>query len=518
MEKIEFDCGCSVDANGVDFDNINYDCKATWELLGTGKTQGIFQVESGLGKQLSKKLKPDNIEELAALTAIMRPGVLKSYLNDKSLTEHFIDRKHGREPTEFLHPALEPMLKQTYAVLTYQEQVIKIAQDIAGFNLKEGDDLRKGIGKKIAKVLAELKEKFVNGCINKGIISKEQAETIFEWIYNSSRYSFNKSHAISYGILGYWTAWIKQHFPLEFYTSWLIMSQEKPDPKVEIALLVNDARTFNISILPPNIYNIEKHFHIDGDAVRFGIVDVKKIGEKQVDKIRDVFNGLPEGISWFDILVHYLLKINSSSAEALVSCGVFDFTKITRRRMLYEFNVLKQVTTTNIKNLENSQANNLLEGLKYCLENAKTVSKSKLQSLINSLSNPPYSLDDSIPYLTDLEREFLGISLTCNRSSGYNYGDTVCLDLVNGKIGDVILVAEISNVGEYTINKGKLVGRTMCYLTLQDDSAELQSCILFPDAYEKYKSSIYKGAVIILKGKKEKDKSLIIETVKCLDE
>ncbi len=659
MGKIEFECGCSVGPEGVDFDNINYGCKATWDLLGTGKTQGVFQIESGLGKQLSKKLKPDSIEELSALTAIMRPGVLKSKLDGKSLTEHFIDRKHGREPTEFLHPALEPILKDTYSILTYQEQVIKIAQDIAGFDLKAGDDLRKGIGKKIAKVLAELKEKFIEGCLNKGIINKEQAETIFEWIYNSSRYSFNKcvsgdtiiddmgttvehlwklknskyaewkkdiylksskdnktyffnklininlatdpilyrvklptgyidvtknhkfptnngikklseltmedklyylhvdklveynilsikylgrssmtydvemaapyhnfianniltcnSHAVAYGVLGYWTAWIKQHFPLEFYTSWLIMAKEKQDPHKEIAMLVNDARTFNIDILPPSIFNLDKNFHIDGAAVRFGLIDIKKIGDKQVDKIKETFNGVDKGIKWFSILINHLPKINSACAEAMISAGMFDFTKTDRRRMLYEFNIVKQLSDAHIKLLQESNTSNLKEGLEYCINKAKKVSLPKLTSLLNALNTPPYRLVDEIPYLAGLEGEYLGVALTCSRSSGYNYGDTVCLDVINGKIGDMIIVAEITNLSEYKINnKGKMDGRTMCYIALQDDSAELQSCVMFPDNYEKYKTMLYVGGVILLKGNKQKDNNLIIETIKCL--
>jgi len=149
-----------------------YDDKATWRLFAEGKTKGVFQLESNLGKSWSKKLSPNNIEELSALIAIIRPGCLKAFVDGKSMTQHFIDRKHGREEVTYLHESLEEILLPTYGVLVYQEQSMRIAQKIAGFNLEEADELRKAIGKKKADLMAKVKTKFIKGAKKVGMVNK----------------------------------------------------------------------------------------------------------------------------------------------------------------------------------------------------------------------------------------------------------------------------------------------------------------------------------------------------------
>lgn len=171
---------------------MEYNDKNTWKLFAEGRTKGIFQLESNLGKSWSKKLAPNNLEELSALIAIIRPGTLKSMLDGKSMTQHYVDRKHGREEVTYLHSALEDILKPTFGVLVYQEQSMRIAEKIAGFNLQEADVLRKAIGKKKADLMNEVKKSFIAGAERVGIVSKEEAEQIFGWIEKSSRYAFNK--------------------------------------------------------------------------------------------------------------------------------------------------------------------------------------------------------------------------------------------------------------------------------------------------------------------------------------
>jgi DNA polymerase III alpha subunit len=175
-------------------ENIPLDCKRTWDLIGKGDTKGVFQLESRLGQTLAKKLKPENMEQLAALLSIMRPGSLNAFKEDgKSVTEHYINKKNGIEPLTCFHPALENALKKTYFEMCYQEQEMQIAVDIAGFNPVEADFLRKAFSKKRADLMSSLKEKFLAGCKTKGLVTEEEAEKIFEWIKASERYSFNKS-------------------------------------------------------------------------------------------------------------------------------------------------------------------------------------------------------------------------------------------------------------------------------------------------------------------------------------
>ena len=171
---------------------IDFNCAKTWNLFKEGKTKGIFQLESNLGKAWAKKVEPKNIEELAALISLIRPGTLKAVSDGKSMAQHYVDRKHGKDKVIYLHDSLEDILKSTYGVILYQEQSMLIAQKLAGFNLQEADDLRKAIGKKKADLMATIKTKFIEGCKKTRVVNEEIAKEIFSWIEKSSRYSFNK--------------------------------------------------------------------------------------------------------------------------------------------------------------------------------------------------------------------------------------------------------------------------------------------------------------------------------------
>jgi len=231
---------------------LEFNDQDAWDLICNGKTKGVFQLESSLGRAWSKRAVPRNIEDLAALVSIIRPGCLKAIVDGKSMTQHYVDRKSGNEEIVYIHESLEPILKNTQGVLVYQEQSMEIAQRIAGFNLQQADDLRKAIGKKKAGLMAKIKKRFVEGAVNEAIVSKEDAEEIFSWIEKSSRYAFNKSHAVSYAICGYWSAFAKAHHPLEFYCNYLYYAHGKPDPQEEIRELVRDAKSLGIEYtLPP---------------------------------------------------------------------------------------------------------------------------------------------------------------------------------------------------------------------------------------------------------------------------
>ena len=164
---------------------IDYKDDKTWNLFKDGKTKGIFQLESNLGRSWSKKMAPSNLEELAALIALIRPGCLKAIIDGKSMSQHFVDRKHEKEDVSYLHPSLEDVLKPTYGVLVYQEQSMRIAQKLAGFNLQKADDLRKAIGKKKADLMASIREDFIEGCGEQGIVDEATASEIFGWIEKS---------------------------------------------------------------------------------------------------------------------------------------------------------------------------------------------------------------------------------------------------------------------------------------------------------------------------------------------
>lgn len=200
MNQYEFSCGCKFDILNedplhldIDFDNINMDCPRTWDTLALGKTKGVFQLEEWLGRNWCRKIKPNNLEHLGALGALLRPGCTKAK-DEKgiSTTEHYSLRKNGQEKVISFHPAIEHILAPTYGVMVYQEQAMQIAQTVAGFNLIQADTLRKAIGKKKADVMSEVKTMFIEGCKKVGILTEKEAEDLFGLIRESQKYSFNK--------------------------------------------------------------------------------------------------------------------------------------------------------------------------------------------------------------------------------------------------------------------------------------------------------------------------------------
>jgi DNA polymerase-3 subunit alpha len=254
----KFDCGCEFPIVGpakpgftiprlsIDFLNLPYSCPKTWELAALGKTIGCFQIESPLGRQITKKVKPTTIEHVGAITSIMRPGVLKAFVDNKSMTDHYADRKNGLEPIKEYHPAVDKCLEETFSILVYQEQAIRLAKEIAGFTLEEADSLRKAMGKKIASEMAKVKAMFITKAKEVGILTEQQIDEVFGWIQESQRYSFNHSHAVGYGLLGFMTMYIKAHFPTMFYTSWLKDSIEQADGEDDVKNLVADAQSSDI--------------------------------------------------------------------------------------------------------------------------------------------------------------------------------------------------------------------------------------------------------------------------------
>lgn len=201
-KKYQYPCGCSFDLEQKDqlsslvfdpsIENINLDCSRTWDLISDGNTKGIFQLESRLGRMMAKKLKPESIEQLSDLISIIRPGALDAIRDGKSVTNHYVDKKNQVESLDYFHPSLEPILNSTLGEMIYQEQAMQIAKDIAGFDLKEADNLRKIIGKKQVDKMAAMKSKFLEGCKKKNIVNDNEAEQIFSWIEKSQKYSFNK--------------------------------------------------------------------------------------------------------------------------------------------------------------------------------------------------------------------------------------------------------------------------------------------------------------------------------------
>tara|TARA_R100000995_G_scaffold37301_1_gene17146 strand:- start:20561 stop:22195 length:1635 start_codon:yes stop_codon:yes gene_type:complete len=540
----KYDCGCEFHEgeNGLifnpDITSIPLTCSATWDLICEGNTKGVFQLESQLGRSLAKQTKPRNIEELSDLIAIMRPGCLEAMVKGKSLTMHYIDRKHFREPVEYLHSSLEPILKSTQGILVYQEQAILIATEIAGFDLQEADILRKAIGKKKADVMAKVKKSFLEGASNKGIISKEQAEEIFSWIEKSQRYSFNKSHSVSYAYNAYLTAYCKAHFPHEFFTAYLKNAVGKPDTFWEVNELVNNAKIMGIEVLPPNIIHMNEEFKLIGKNPTYGMTNIKNVGssvfKKMLAHIKENNIDL-RTCDWDCFLLLVAPFVNKKAFESLILAGVFDCFKISRSKMQHNFNLIKEFTKREVEWLKNYKearpSSTAVECIGEMIEASRVKSKNRpifrqdripvIEDLLVTYDNPGYELYDSPSWVSKVEEELLGISLTCNKVDEYDTSRSNCsckefIDGFNSQKG-IVLAVKIDSVREWTIKKGKAKGMKMGFVTVSDTSCSLDNVTAFSDEWEKYKKMLHEGNTVLIRGMKDKNRgSFLIKKVEQL--
>jgi DNA polymerase-3 subunit alpha len=306
----------------VDIEQIPLNDEKTFRLCQEGRTTGIFQLESGGMKDLLRRLKPEVFEDLVALVALYRPGPME-WIPD------YIDGKHGRRKPKYLHPKLEPILSKTYGVAIYQEQVMQIARDLAGFTLSDADILRKAMGKKKADLLAKQKENFIKGCMANGIEEK-LAEQVFTFIEPFAGYGFNRSHAACYALIGYQTAFLKAHYPIQFMTALLTQDMGNQDKTIKN---IAECREMGIKILPPDINESQADFTVVGDGIRFGLAAVKNVGQKAVESIIAVrdSNGPFRDLLDFCERVDGA-KVNRRVLEGLIHCGAFDFTGDYRAR------------------------------------------------------------------------------------------------------------------------------------------------------------------------------------------
>ncbi len=514
-----------------------YGDKATWRLFSEGKTKGVFQLESNLGKSWSKKLAPNNIEELSALIAIIRPGCLKAFVDGKSMTQHFIDRKHGREEVTYLHEALEEILLPTYGVLVYQEQSMRIAQKIAGFNLEEADELRKAIGKKKADLMAKVKKKFITGAKKIGTVNKEEAEEIFGWIQASSRYAFNKSHSISYAVCSYWSAYQKAHNPEEFFLSYLYYANEKQDPHQEIYELISEAKLFDIEARTPSLANFDIKFNTKDGKIYFGIKDIKsltgKTGDKVLEGIKEAESELSKPMvkfTWLEILLFFAPKISSTAFKALASVGFFrDFVgRISRNRAIYEYDIFRTLTKAEQKWIQTNYKLKGWNSFTECLKDlaptkkngggtSKVARQQAVENEIQLLVDPPYDLEDDPNWIVDQEARCLGCPISLNKidTSDKSAANTTCKEIVNGKKGKSLCVAaNLQRLSDYTIAKGDSKGKIMAFLTIEDETCVLDSVIAFPSVRQKYKYILYEGNNLIFCGViSGKDNAFIIDKI-----
>ncbi len=310
----------------LNMDTLPLDDKAVYQTLASGETDGVFQLESNGMKTLVKDLKPTTFEDINALVALFRPGPLNS-----GMVKDFVDRKHGRSQVTFKHPDLEPILKDTYGTIVYQEQIMQIAQILAGYSLGQADLLRRAMGKKKADVMAKEKDGFVQGSLSHGV-DEALAVELFETMTEFAAYCFNRSHSAAYAMVAYQTAYLKTHHPVA-YLSALLSSVRNDLDKTQHYIVT--ARRMHIQVLPPDVTKSGLDFTPDGPAIRFGLASIKNVGVSVVEHIVRARNEKP-----FQSLEDFLKRVDSKvlnrkTLESLIRCGALDTLGYSRKQLFH---------------------------------------------------------------------------------------------------------------------------------------------------------------------------------------
>jgi DNA polymerase-3 subunit alpha len=476
----------------VDIQNIPMDDKKTFELLAKGQTEGLFQLNgSGMTVYL-KQLKPTSIHDINAMVALYRPGPMQ-------FIPLYIERKHNPRLVKYLDPALEPILKQTYGILVYQDDLLMIAINIAGYSWGEVDKFRKAVGKKIPEEMAKQKEIFINGCVSHSKWPLKKAQELWNWIEPFAAYGFNKAHSASYGRVAYQTAYMKANFPVEYMTA--IMTAESGDVE-KISEIVAECKNMNINVLPPNINESFGGFtYINENTIRFGLYTIKNLGEDISNVIIEERknNGHYKNISDFlDRIKHR--NLNKKSMEALIKSGAMD--NFGERGILYH-------------------------NIEYMLEYNKEGSKQSANqiSLFGGLpetSAPSFKLREAAEATPTekltWEKELLGLYISGHpldrirekiEKVGMNI-KKIKAEFGNGR--DVTLAGIIETVRPVTTKKND----RMAFIKIADytDSIEV---VVFPKTFTVHQALLVPDKIIALNGKitvRNDEKSIMLENIK----
>jgi len=436
---------------GLDINKIPLDDRKTYSLLSRGETIGVFQVESPGMQGILKKMRPSRFEDLVAAVALFRPGPLGS-----GMVDDYIDGKHGKKKVKYLHPVLESILKETYGVILYQEQTMKIATDMAGFSLAEADNMRRAIGKKKPEVLKTLREAFVKGCEARGI-DKKIAEEVFTLIDYFSGYGFNKSHSAAYALIAYQTAYLKAHYPAEFMTALLSNTSDQD----KIALYLSDCRRMGIKMLPPDINKSKREFTLDKGAIRFGLGAVKNLGDAALDKI--ISNQPYKDI--YDLV--YKTHLNKAALETLARSGC-----------LLPFGTRKAVT-------EAIPA--VIQATSQVGQGEITLFGSADELLPEITGTEEYDLEA----LLGLEKELLGFYISAHPLD--NYKLPRCTPIAEVREGNCIIAGVVTSKKSGISAKGK----RWCLLSVEDYTGSMDVLYFDSEDIREGKAYAFKGRLRI---------------------
>lgn len=442
-----------------DIDLLYIDMKdpKVFELLSRGDTQGIFQLESSGMRDIVTKLKPSSFEDIVALVALYRPGPLGS-----GMVDDFINRKHGRTPIVYDLPQLEKILKETYGVILYQEQVMQIASELASYSLGEADLLRRAMGKKIPEEMAKQKDRFLQGA-KKNNIPEGKAQKIFDLMEKFAGYGFNKSHSAAYALISYQTAYLKTHFPVEFMAACLSIDRSNSD---RVVLHLSDCRKQNIKVLPPDINESDLDFKVVQSEIRFGLAAIKNVGEIAIQSVLEARKKHGNFKDLFDLCKRVELRqVNKKVLEALIKCGALDSMKIKRAQWMGNLEKILELASKDQRDEKIGQSN-LFGG-----------------STTTAFQMHEFEEWDEIQRLR-FEKESVGFYITGHPLLKFQYsidlfGNSRTSELIEKKNQSTVrLGGIISTLKEISTKKGD----RMAFATLEDLQGQTE-VVMFPEVY-----------------------------------
>ncbi|MGH2424849.1 MAG: DNA polymerase III subunit alpha, partial [bacterium] len=462
----------------IDLKAIPLDDRTTFELLAAGETVGIFQLEGAGMTRYLKELRPSSIQDIMAMVALFRPGPMANIPS-------YIRRKHGREPVTYLHPVLEPVLNETYGVMVYQEDVMAVAQAAAGFSSAEADILRYAIGKKIRDKLQQQRAKFIAGCMNRDIPVRI-AEQLFELFEPFARYGFNRAHAACYGLIAYYTAYLKANYPAEYMAA--VLSSNAGDTE-RVAAAVAECHRMDLRVLPPDVNESSEDFTVVGtDAIRFGLAAVKNVGLGAVEAVLTARNESGPFTSLEDLLERIDPRtVNKRVLVSLVKAGALDALGDARAQMLQKLDAAMEFA----QRVQRVRAS----GQTGLFELGTAASPSSGEEVVQL---EEFSKDE----LLTMEKEMLGLYISDHPLRHVHDVLTARVSVPLHQLTELpdkspVVVGGIISGVKRTMTKG---GSAMAFLTLEDLTGSCE-VIIFPKTYEQVHFLLKRDSVVIIRGK-----------------
>lgn len=471
----------------LDIENLPLDDAATYALVASGDSNGVFQLESSGMKELLRKLKPTTFEDMVAAVALYRPGPLQS-----GMVDDFINRKHKKTAIVYEVPQLKDILENTYGVMVYQEQVMEIAKVLAGYTPGDADVLRKAMGKKDESLLQEQRQKFLEGCKHNRIDPKK-AEKIFDLMAKFAGYGFNKSHSAAYALVSFQTAYLKAHYNVEFMAALLGSDMGNTD---QVVKYINECKDTGIAVDPPDVNESSMEFMVSGNRIRFALAAVKNVGGAAIQEMLRVREEEGKFTSLLDFLSRMdSRKVNKKVIESLIKCGAFDFTKEKRAQLMAELDPSMDAAQAVQRDREAGQSS------MFDVFGTGGGSKPTAAASVNAPRVAEWSDKELLSY----EKETLGFYLSSHPLAGYKreldlYAVHIDSLIEKNNEDEVTIGGIITALKEINTKKGDRMG----FVTIEDLTGSVEA-VIFSDLYKKVRDLVSGDHALLFSGKLDKE-------------